>query len=133
MVLGKSLILALAINNSALAKDQFDPKFYEYTSNAPIHRLVTFSFGWFKKLDADQQAVYHQSITHALLYAENGDKVKWYKNNASGYSIPVMTWPTGSGYCRQLHLNAIAYGKQRSMSIKACYNNSTRDWSWYRE
>ena len=129
MVLGKSLILAI---NTAVA-DEFNPKFTEYTSNSVVDRAVEFSFGWFKKLDDEQLAVYHQSITHALLYAEHGQKVRWYKNNASGYSVPVMTWPSSNGYCRQLHLNAIAYNKQRSMSVKACYNNTATDWTWYRE
>jgi surface antigen len=96
-------------------------------------RMVEFSFGWNKKLDEAQRSAYHQSIVHALEYAENGDKVTWYKQNASGYSVPVYTWPNSNGYCRRLHLNVVAYNKQKSMAVTACYNNLDSNWTWYRE
>jgi len=129
--LGKSLILALAISSSALANDKFNPVFFEYTSNSFTNRVVEFSFGWFKKLDSEQLTVYHQSIAHALNYAENNEKVRWYKNNASGYSVPVVTWPVSNGYCRQIHLSVIAYNKQKSTSGTACYNKLDSNWTWY--
>jgi surface antigen len=131
--LGKSLILALSISSNALANDPFNPKFFEYTSNSIMTRMVEFSFGWNKKLDEAQRSAYHQSIVHALEYAENGDKVTWYKQNASGYSVPVYTWPNSNGYCRRLHLNVVAYNKQKSMAVTACYNNLDSNWTWYRE
>ena len=133
MVLGKSLILVLTINTVALADDIFEPRFFGYNSNSVSNKIVELSFGWRKKLSQEQQLAYHQSIIHALEYAENGDKVKWYKNNASGYSKPVMTWPSNGGYCRRLHMNVIAHNKQKSLSVTACYNNTTSNWSWYRE
>jgi surface antigen len=133
MALGKSLILASVISSTALAQDTFDPKFFDYKSNGIIDRIVDFSFGWNKKLSDQQKFAYHQSIIHALEYAENGDKVKWYKNNASGYSVPVLTWPKSNGYCRRLHLNVIAYNKQKSMAVSACYSNLNSNWTWYRE
>ena len=131
--LGKSLILALIISTSALAEDVFNPRFFDYTSNSVMTRMVEFSFGWNKKLNDTQRSAYHQSIVHALEYAENGEKVKWYKQNASGYSVPVYTWPKSSGYCRRLHLNVIAHNKQKTMAVTACYNNLDSNWTWYRE
>jgi surface antigen len=131
MVLGKSLILTLTISTSALAEDVFNPRFFDYTSNSVMTRMVEFSFGWNKKLNEPQRSTYHQSIVHALEYAENGEKVTWYKQNASGYSVPVYTWPKSDGYCRRLHLNVIAFNKQKAMSVTACYNNMTSNWTWY--
>jgi surface antigen len=133
MALGKSLILALLISTNALAEDAFNPKFFDYTSNSVMTRIVEFSFGWNKKLNDIQRSAYHQSIVHALEYADNGDKVKWYKNNASGYSVPVMTWQSNGGYCRRLHLSVIAHNKHKSMAITACYSNLNSNWTWYRE
>jgi len=131
--LGKSLILATVISTSAVADTVWDPKFFEYKSNGIADRIIAFSFGWNKKLSDEQKLAYHQSVIHALEYAENGDKVNWYKNNASGYSKPVMTWLSNGGYCRRLHLSVIAHNKHKSMAVTACYNNNTSNWSWYRE
>jgi surface antigen len=131
--LGKSLILVSIISTNAFAQDAFNPKFFDYNSNSIMQRMVDFSFGWNKKLDDSQRNAYHQSIVHALEYAENGDRVSWYKGNASGYSVPVYTWPNSSGYCRRLHLDVIAYDKQRAMGVTACYNNLDSNWTWYRD
>jgi surface antigen len=109
----------------------FNPKFFNYKSNTIVSRIVDFTFGWNKSLDDEQQAAYHQSIVHALEYAENGDRVSWYENDASGYSVPVLTWPSNNGYCRRLHLNVIAYNVQKAMSVSACYNNTSTNWTWY--
>jgi len=133
MVLGKSLILALTISTTSYAENVWDPKFYEYSSNNIIPRIVEFGFGWNKKLDERQKLAYHQSIIHALEYAENGHKVKWYNNDASGYSTPVVTWPTSNGYCRRLHLSVIAYGKQKAKAVSACFSNLDSNWTWHRE
>ena len=88
------------------------------------------TFGWFKKLNPEQLADYHQSVTHALLYAENGQRVSWYRQNASGYAVPVVTWPNGSGYCRRLHVEAIAYNVRRVKSATACFSNNFNQWRW---
>ena len=133
MVLGKSLILALTISTTSHAETVWDPKFYEYSSNGVIPRIVEFGFGWNKKLDNSQKVAYHQSIIHALEYAENGDKVKWYLNDASGYSTPVFTWPVSNGYCRRLHLSVIAHGKHKSKAVSACFSNMDSNWTWHRE
>jgi hypothetical protein len=133
MVLGKSLILALTISTASYAESMWDPKFYEYSSNGVIPRIVEFGFGWNKKLDNQQKIAYHQSIIHALEYAENGGKVKWYLNDASGYSVPVVTWPVSDGYCRRLHLSVIAHGKHKTKAVSACFSNMDSNWTWHRE
>ena len=133
MVLGKSLILALTISTASYAESMWDPKFYEYSSNGVIPRIVEFGFGWNKKLDNQQKIAYHQSIIHALEYAENGGKVKWYLNDASGYSVPVVTWPVSDGYCRRLHLSVIAHGKRKTKAVSACFSNMDSNWTWHRE
>jgi len=130
-VLGKSLILLLTISTVSYADSVWNPKFFEYNSNGLANKIIDFSFGWNKKLNEEQKLAYYQSVIHALEYAENGEKVKWYKNNASGYSTPVMTWPVSTGYCRRLHLNVIAYSKQKSMAVSACYNKQNTNWTWY--
>jgi len=133
-VLGKSLILALTISTTAIAQDNIPkPNFIEYNSNAIAERVVKFSFGWYKKLDEQETEAYHQSVIHALEYAENGEKVSWYRGNASGYSVPVMTWPANNSYCRRLHLNVIAFNQQKAMSVTACHNSSTNTWTWYKD
>jgi surface antigen len=131
MVVGKLLIL-VAIS-PAMASDITNPKFFEYRSGTFLNELVQLSFGWFKTFDNDQKDAYTQSLQHAVMFAENGQGVEWYKRDASGVAMPVMTWPTGSGYCRRMHIQAIAYGVQKTLSTTACYSNASRDWRWIRE
>ena len=131
MVVGKlSVLLA---TNAALANDINEPRFFEYRAGGFINRLGDLSFGWFKTLDDDQKESYQQSLSHAVMMAENGQKVSWYKRNASGYAVPVMTWPTGSGYCRRVHIQAIAYSTEKTMTATACFENSSDNWRWIRE
>jgi surface antigen len=131
MVVGKlSVLLA---TNAALANDINEPRFFEYRAGGFINRLGDLSFGWFKTLDDDQKESYQQSLSHAVMMAENGQKVSWYKRNASGYAVPVMTWPTGSGYCRRVHIQAIAYSTEKTMTATACFDNAHTDWRWIRE
>ena len=131
MVLGKLLILLLA--SSPVQADVNNPKFFEYRSGPLLGEIINVSFGWFKTLDDEQKAVYYQSITHAVMYAENGQRVEWYQGNASGYAMPVMTWPNGSGYCRRVYIQAIAYNTERTMQRTACFENPHRKWRWMRE
>jgi surface antigen len=129
--LGRSLILALIISTNASANSIWNPKFFEYSSNGVLDRIIEFSFGWNKKLNKQQKLAYHQSVIHALEYADNGEKVTWYRDNASGYSVPVFTWPNNNGYCRRLHLSVIAHNKHKAMSVTACYNKLDSNWIWY--
>ena len=91
MVVGKLLILA-ATSSSAFANDINNPRFFEYRGGSFINELITVSFGWFKTLSTDQKDAYTQAVTHAVMYAENGREVVWYKGDASGVVVPVMTW-----------------------------------------
>lgn len=127
MVAGK---LSILLSTSALANDISNPRFFEYTGGDFVNRLADISFGWFKTLDDDQKEEYYQSLNHALMYAENGQTVRWYRRNASGSSTPVMTWPTGSGYCRRLHIHAIAYSTPKTMTATACFDNNNSKWRW---
>ncbi len=131
MVLGKLLIL-LAIN-PAQASDIDDPRFFSYRSGNLHSTLLNLTFGWFKTLDREQKEAYHQSITHAVMFAENGQSVQWFKGDASGFAVPVMTWPTGSGYCRRIHIQAIAHNTEKTMARTACFDNPSTEWRWIGE
>jgi surface antigen len=131
-VVGKSLI-PLIISVNVFAQEAAEPKFFEYRSNSFINRLVEFSFGWFKTLDDEQNEAYHSSIDHAVMFAENGQRVSWYKNNASGYAVPVLTWQRGGGYCRHMHIQAIAYDVEKTMSATACFDDINNRWQWHND
>lgn len=128
MVAGKLSILLLI--SPAMAADLEKPRFFEYNSGHFVNQLMTLSFGWFKTLDTEQKKAYDQSLYHALMAAENGQKVSWYRNDASGYAVPVVTWPTGSGYCRRIYVSAIAYNLEKNFSATACYDNAQDNWRW---
>lgn len=131
MVVGK--LLVLTISTPVLADSIDNPRFFQYSSGTFINRLVELSFGWFARLDEAQSDAYQQSITQAVMFAENGQAVRWYKGDASGVAVPVITWPTGSGYCRRMHIQAIAHNTQRTMSATACFDNASTKWQWLRE
>lgn len=132
MVLGKLLILL--VTSPAVANDINEPRFYSYSTNPSlISSAIRLSFGWFKTLDEEQKSAYYQSITHAVMYAENGQAVEWYKNDASGFAVPVATWPTGSGYCRRIYIQAIAYNIEKNMTKTACFSNPSTEWKWLGE
>lgn len=129
MVVGKlSILLACS---PAIAEDIYNPKFFQYEGSGLIIRdLIDISLGWFKRLDDNQKAKHAEAITHSLLYTENGQSVTWYQGNASGMARVVMTWPTGSGYCRRLHTQVIAFNTERTLAATACYHNSSGKWRW---
>jgi hypothetical protein len=131
MVLGKLLILL--VSSPAVSKELENPKFFDYRGGPPLGEFIAFSFGWFKTLDNSQKEAYYQSINHAVMYAENGQTVTWYQHDASGEATPVVTWPTGSGYCRRIYIQAIAYNTARNMQRTACFDNSNSSWRWIRE
>lgn len=131
MVLGKFLIL---LTSTPAFANLENPRFFEYRAgNNVIADFIQISFGWFKTLDDNEKEAYYSSITHALMYAENGEAVEWYRGKASGFSVPVATWPTGSGYCRRIYMQVIAHNTEKVTQRTACYNNSSRDWQWRRE
>ena len=133
MVRVLTLLICILTSSVAHSDDVFNPNFFEYKSNGVISRIVEFSFGWNKKLSPRELDSYHGSLMVALEHAENGIKVNWYENKASGYSQPVFTWPVSNGYCRRLHLSVIAHNKQKSKAVTACFNNMDSNWTWHRE
>lgn len=129
MVVGKLLILTAS--SSALATDIEDPRFFNYRSGSWANRLADISFGWFKTLDDEQKLAYNQAITHAVLYTDNGQVVRWYKKDASGMVMASATWPSGGGYCRRMHIQAIAYGVEKTLQATACLNENDNRWTWF--
>lgn len=128
MVAGKLSILI--ISSPSLANDLENPRFFEYRNGGFMNRLSDLSFGWFKTLDDEQKIAYNQALAHAVFYANNGEPVRWYKKDASGIVVPAMTWPSGAGYCRRMHIQAIAYGVEKTMSATACFNDVDNRWTW---
>lgn len=131
MVIGKLLILTTSF--SAFATELTNPKFFTYRGGSFANTIEDFSFGWFKKLDNHEVAAYYQSLIHGVMYAENGEAVQWYEGKASGVTTPVMTFPTGSGYCRRMYIVAVAHGVEKHMQRTACYSNANSTWQWLRE
>ena len=129
MVLGKLLVL---LNSPAFA-DMANPRYFEYSNGPTVSQILNISFGWFKTLDNEQKSAYYSSITHAVMYAENGKKVEWYQGDASGYAVPVVTWPNGSGYCRRIYIQTIAYNMEKTMHRTACFDNANTKWRWIEE
>jgi surface antigen len=127
MVVGKLLILT---TSTVLASDLQEPKFFEYRNGGFVNNIFDVSFGWFKRLDYDQKLAYNQALVHAVSYADNGEAVRWYKNNASGLVIASMTWPSGNGFCRRVYIETIAHGVKKNTRATACYNDSTEQWLW---
>jgi surface antigen len=64
------------------------------------------------------------------MFADNGQKVSWYQDDASGFAVPVMTWPNGNGYCRRVHIQAIAYNVEKTMTATACFDDINNRWQW---
>jgi len=128
-VVGK--LLTLLVISPAIAGPLDSPRFFEYNNGGSLSRAVNISFGWFNTLDSEQEDAYQSSIIHALEYSENGETVRWYKNDASGRSTPTATWPSASGFCRRIHIQAIAFGVEKTKGVTACYNNTTSNWTWH--
>jgi hypothetical protein len=127
MVVGKLLIL---LSSNSVYAEINDPRFFEYRSGGFSNRLMDLTFGWGKKLSPYQLEAYHQSINHAVMAADNGEKVSWYRDDASGYAVPVFTYTTGSGYCRRVHIQVIAHGLEKTIAATACYDNAQDNWRW---
>ena len=119
-------------SNPVFAGELENPQFYENGSGHFVNQIGKVTFGWFKTLDDLQTQRYYASINEAVLSAEVGVPVRWYLNNASGSATPVYQRPTGSGYCRRIHITVIAYGVEKLFQQDACYTTSSDSWQWYR-
>ena len=131
MVVGKLLILVAS--TSVVAGELDNPSFVDYRSGRFGNRLVDMTFSWFRTLNDVQKEAYDTAINQAVMSAENGQTVRWYESEASGEVTPVMTWPRGDGYCRRIHIQAIAYNVEKTMSATACYSEIQERWQWVRE
>jgi hypothetical protein len=122
MVLGKLLIL---LNGNIAHAETFSYESHEFANH-----LKAPTFGFFNSLNVDQLLSYDQAVFHAVQYAENGQAVSWYKQDASGKAIPVHTWPTGNGFCRRLHIETIAFNARKIQTTTVCFRNSSNQWVW---
>lgn len=129
MVVGKLLILLIA--SPVLANDLENPRFFEYRNGGVMNQLFDQMFGWFKTLDSEQKLSYNQAVMHAASYADNGEAVRWYKNNAGGSVTPNVTWPVSDGYCRRLYIYTVAHGVEKTTKVTACFNDTRSQWAWY--
>ena len=127
LLVGKLLITS---SLAAFASDIPNPRFYEFRSGNWSNNIGVITFGWFKTLTDRQQEAYQQSLILAVETAENGQRVRWYRDDASGSATPVNTWPTGSGWCRRLHINVIAYNMEKNFQKTACFDNAQDNWQW---
>jgi len=127
MVAGKLLIL---LASNPVYADINNPRFFEYRGGPVLERVLNLSFGWFKTLSNEEKDAYHSSITHAVMAAENGERVVWYRGKASGLAMPAMTYPTGSGYCRRLHIQVTKYNVTKTNGITACFDGANNRWTW---
>jgi surface antigen len=130
MGVGKLLTLILFSINVA-ADDLSNPRFFEYRSGDFVNEILVLSFGWFKTLDDNEKHAYFSAINHAVFYAEDGQEVRWNQGKAWGLAMPAVTWSTGGGYCRRIHVQASKYGQTKTMSRTACYQVGLDQWKWY--
>jgi surface antigen len=131
MVVGKLLILFAS--TTVVANEVDNPSFVDYRGGSFGNQLADMTFSWFRKLDSVQKQAYDTAVNQAVMRAENGQTVRWYESEASGEVTPVMTWARGDGYCRRMHIQAIAYNIEKTMSATACYSDVQGRWQWYRE
>ena len=127
---GKYLTLIL-FSTSIHAGSLSDPSFFQYESGSFTNRVGAIAFGWFKRLDDNEKHAYYSAINHAVFYADNGEQVNWSQGKAWGLAMPVVSWSTGAGYCRKVHIQASKYNVTKTMSRTACYQNGTDNWTWY--
>ena len=117
--------------NAQSVIDISNPRFFTNT-NGPVGRQVAnLTFGWFKTLDDEQKRAYYSSIAIALEEANPGQFVKWYENNASGSVRVAWILPDSVGFCKRLHIEAIAYNVRKELQTTACFNEVDNRWMWY--
>lgn len=119
----------------SLAQSLTEPPKLLYT--ASITPAPVVSFGLFKSLTNDQMLYYSAAQTHAVMYAEVGEKVKWQQDTAHGYSQVLGLEPansgliSGTGYCKHVRTVVNAFGQKQSVTQKACHTYSNKSWTWY--
>jgi hypothetical protein len=118
-----------------LAQSSTEPPKLLYTAN--IGLAPTVNFGLFKSLTNDQMLYYSAAQTHAVMYAEVNEKVKWQSENVHGYSQVLGLEPASSGlisntgYCKHVRTVVYGFGQKQSLTQKACHTYSNKSWTWY--
>jgi hypothetical protein len=126
------LLIPILFSINAVGNNLENPKFFSYEAGNFTNRVSSIAFGWFKTLDDNEKHAYYSAINHAVFFADNGEHVQWSQGRAWGLAMPAVTWSTGNGYCRRLHIQASKYGITKTMSRTACYQNGTDNWTWYK-
>jgi surface antigen len=114
-------------------KDIFLMTFYDYGTRSSDDVLFGKLFGLFKRLNSAQETAHQTAIHTALTQAETGQKVTWKHGNASGFAVPVGTFPSSQGYCKIIQISVDAHNTQNVDSKMACYGNSDGQWRWVRD
>ena len=130
-----TVAVMLSVGNISNAEAQSinieNPRFFELVNGSLDQKILNLSFGWFKTLDPEQKKAYLSSIAIALEEANPGQFVKWYENNASGSVRVAWLLPDSIGYCKRLHIEAIAYNTQKNFQVTACFNDVDNRWRWH--
>lgn len=124
------VIIIIMISSIANAAGVNSPTFYDYSGGKFVNRLVSSSFGFFRTLNDNEADAFYQAVTHAVMYADTGEQVQWFRGRASGTATPVFTWPVNNGYCRRVHIQTFAYNRERTQVATACFSGET--WRWVR-
>lgn len=124
------IIVSILLSTTVYAATVESPTFYDYQGGTFINQLVSTSFGFFCSLNDYEDDAFQQAVNHAVMYANNGEKVEWYRGRASGFAVPVFTWPVNSGYCRRVHIQTYAFNRERTQTATACFRGKT--WRWVR-
>ena len=130
MAVGKlSILILFSIN--VHANNAMNPSFFKYDSGSFTNTVKVLTFGWFRTLDDNEKHAYYSAINHALFAADDGEHVRWNQGRAWGVAMPAVSWSTGGGYCRRLHIQATKYDVTKTMSRTACYQNGLNHWTWF--
>ena len=123
-------VISILLSNTAYAASVNSPTFYDYKGGSFVNILVSSSFGFFRSLNDYENDAFQQSVNHAVMYANNGETVEWFRGRASGTATPVFTWPVNGGYCRRVHIQTFAFNRERTQTATACFRG--KDWRWVR-
>ncbi len=120
------------IASNCLASDFHEPRYYNATGRTESVRFLQQTFGYFNTLDKEQKRKYYGSIQFAVERLNPNDPpVSWYENNASGSVSVLYAENITAGFCKKLLIDTIAYGVQKQLLVKGCFNEADNNWSWY--
>jgi hypothetical protein len=111
-------------------KDIFLMDFSDFGTDSSDDILWGKLFGRFKRLTGAQDTAHQTAIHTALTQAETGQKVTWKHGNASGFVVPVGSFPSSEGHCKIVQISVYAHNKHIVDSKMACYAKSDGQWRW---